>query len=90
MFIGLASKQCRFLELQLDLFMIYRNYVRPRCNGEHETPGQMLGFLPRRAKSSELLSWRQDWGWHSIHPLSTRESSIKATRERERERARCA
>ena len=34
----LASKRRRFLDLQLHLFMAYKNFVRPRFNGDKSTP----------------------------------------------------
>jgi hypothetical protein len=51
---------------------VYRNYVRRRFNhdGEEETPARLLGLLPRNLRRNEVLAWRQDWGDHSIHPMS--------------------
>ena len=66
----LVSKQRRYLDLGVQLWMAYRNYVRKRFNYDYESPAQMLGFVPRRMTCSELLSWRQDYGRQSIHPLS--------------------
>lgn len=79
----LASKQREFLDLQLNVFMAYRNYVRPRFNQEHRTPAQLLGFVPKRLKPAQLLGWRQDWGWYSTHPLSG-QTSIRDYRRWER------
>ncbi|MBL8747852.1 MAG: hypothetical protein JNK78_01735, partial [Planctomycetes bacterium] len=31
---------------------------------------KFLGLLPRNLVADEVLRWRQDWGEHSIHPLS--------------------
>ena len=31
---------------------------------------QRLGFVERRLTEEELLSWRQDWGRSSLHPLA--------------------
>ena len=53
----LASKRRRFLDLQLNMFVAYRNFVRPRYNGEMETPAQRLGFVDRRMSPNDLLSW---------------------------------
>ena len=66
----LVSKKRRYFDLGLQLWMAYRNYVRKRFNYDSESAGQMLGFVPRRMTATELLSWRQDWGRHSIHPLA--------------------
>jgi hypothetical protein len=62
----LASKQRRFLRLQLAIFQCYRNYVRPRTNGDPRTPAQRLGILPRRLGFERLLGWRQDFRERSI------------------------
>jgi transposase-like protein len=67
----LVSKTRRYLDLWLQLQMAYRNYVRVRFNHDRESPAQRLGFMPRRLKAKEVLSWRQDWGPRSVHPLST-------------------
>ena len=82
----LASKQRAFLDLQLNVFMTYRNFVRPRYNGERETPAQRLRLVAKPMSPGEVLSWRQDWGWFSVHPLSRRLSSIRNVRARERAR----
>ena len=65
----LASKKRRFLDLALQVFIAYRNYVRRRFNRDRASPAQMLGFVSRRMAEGELLTWRQDWGMDSIHPL---------------------
>jgi transposase-like protein len=68
----LVTKKAERLQEHLHLFMIYRNYVRRRFNRDEEvdTPARFLGLLPRNLQSSEVLAWRQDWGDHSIHPMS--------------------
>lgn len=68
----LISEKRRCLQLQLGLFAAYRNYVRKRHNkdAEDETPGVLLGLLPRALRPAEVLAWRQDWGPRSIHPMS--------------------
>src|SRR6185503_12643064 len=58
----LVSKRRRYLDLALQIFVSYRNYVRRRFNWDARSPAQKLGFMPRRVSESELLSWRQDWG----------------------------
>ena len=72
----LVSKKRRFLDLGLQIFIAYRNYVRRRFNYDHRSPAQMLGFAPRRLREPELLSWRQDWGERSIHPLARGSESV--------------
>jgi len=78
----LVSKKRRYLDLGMALWMAYRNYVRRRFNHDEQSPAQMLGFVPRRMRPSELLSWRQDWGQESIHPLARDGASIVAWRGR--------
>ena len=78
----LASKKRRYLDLGLQLFMAYRNFVRKRFNYDEESPAQLLGFAPRRLRPGEVLSWRQDWNEESIHPLSLRGTSIESWRRR--------
>ncbi len=65
----LASKKRRYLDLGLHLHMAYRNFVRRRFNDDRESPAELLGFAPRRLSETEALSWRQDWGRRSVHPL---------------------
>ena len=72
----LASKKRRYLDLGLQLFVAYRNYVRRRFNPDQFSAAQKLGFAPRRLSASELLSWRQDWGKASIHPLARQNESV--------------
>lgn len=78
----LVSKKRRFLDLGLQLWSAYRNYVRRRFNHDEESPAQLLGFAPRRLSPGELLAWRQDWGPRSVHPLSSGALSIEAERGR--------
>jgi transposase-like protein len=67
----LVSKKGWCLDLALQVFMAYRNYVRRRFNRDRASPAQMLGFVRRRMGWHELVSWRQDWGPElSIHPLA--------------------
>lgn len=72
----LVSKRRRYLDLGLQLWMAYRNLVRKRFNRDEESPAQLLGFVRRRMSCRETLSWRQDWGRRSIHPLSRMGASI--------------
>ena len=66
----LVSKKFRFLDLQLHLYAAYRNFIRPRFNGEQESPAMLVGWLPQCLSANQVLSWRQDWGGLSGHPLS--------------------
>ncbi len=72
----LASKKRRYLDLALQIFASYRNYVRRRFNTDDFSPAQKLGFVPQRLSESELISWRQDWERASIHPLARASESI--------------
>lgn len=85
----LASKQGRFLDLQLQVFRAYKNFVRPRFNGERETPAMVLGLIRQKLEPGDLLSWRQDWGWFSPHPV-VGGPSIRAVRARDRQLGRAA
>ncbi len=72
----LVSKKRRYLDLGVQMWMAYRNYVRRRFNYDEASPAQMLGYVHRRMKPGQLLSWRQDWGGRSIHPLSRCVTSV--------------
>lgn len=68
----LVSKECKCLIQQVQLFLVYRNYMRRRFNydREEETPAKLLGLLPRALRGMEVLAWRQDWGQLSVDPMS--------------------
>jgi transposase-like protein len=66
----LVSKKRRWLDVALHVFITYRNYVRRRFNGDSLSPAVKLRLAPRRMTPGELLSWRQEDGERSIHPLS--------------------
>ena len=85
----LASKMRQFLNLQLHLFMAYKNFVRPRFNGDKQTPAMVLGLVRERMAPTDLLSWRQDWGWFSPHPLGGR-LTLRKARARDRRRGQAA
>lgn len=72
----LVSKRRRWLDVALHVFIAYRNLVRQRFNHDTESPAQMLGFVPRRLTPWEVLSWRQDGGPRSIHPLAGNGESV--------------
>ena len=73
----LVSKKRRYLDLGLHVHMAYRNLVRRRFNYDEESPAQLLGFAPRRLTPHEVLSWRQERGRDSVHPLSRRGESVR-------------
>src|SRR6185295_2853151 len=52
----LCSKKRRYLDLGLQIFITYRNYVRRRFNFDRESPAQLLGFVERRLSETEVLS----------------------------------
>jgi hypothetical protein len=66
----LVSKKRRYLDLALQMFITYRNYVRTRFNRDKESPAMKLGIVRRRLTVQEVVGWRQDWGKRSIHPLA--------------------
>ena len=72
----LVSKRGWCLDLHLQLFMAYRNYVRPRFNYDKKSPAALLGFVNRNMRPTELLGWRQDWAQRSIHPLARQSESV--------------
>lgn len=72
----LVSKKRRYLDIGIHAFIAYRNLVRRRFNYDTASPAEMLGILPRRLTPGEVLSWRQDGGVLSIHPLATRGQSV--------------
>jgi len=74
----LVSKKRRYLDIALHLWIAYRNYVRRRFNYDESSPAEQLGFVGRRMRPGELLSWRQDWGRRSLHPLSRGTARVQA------------
>ena len=68
----LVSKKRRYLDICLHVYIAMRNLVGKRFGRDSESPAQMLGFVPRRLRVGEILSWRQDWGALSGHPLHRR------------------
>ncbi|MFY9345884.1 MAG: hypothetical protein WAT39_25555 [Planctomycetota bacterium] len=69
----LVTKKAERLQNHLAIFIAYRNYVRRRFNRDQkrQTPAVLLGLVPRNLDRQEVLAWRQDWGDHSIHPMSS-------------------
>ena len=80
----LVSKRRRYLDIALHVFIAYRNYVRRRFNRDECSPAQRLGLLPRRLTIGRLLSWRQEAGRRSLHPLARRAESVESWQERRR------
>jgi transposase-like protein len=78
----LVSKARRYLRVQLYVFAAYRNFVRRRINRKEPTPAEELGFLEQTARFEDLLTWRQDWKWQSIHPIGRGTECIAAMRGR--------
>ncbi len=68
----LVTKERECLRGHMNLFLVYRNYIRKRFNRDQEahSPGVRLGLLERNLTVAETLGWRQDWGPRSIHPQS--------------------
>lgn len=81
----LCSKRRGYLWLQLELYRAYKNFVRPRFNTDQSTPAMVLGFCQSRFSPTDLVSWRQDWGWFSPHPIQGHKT-IRRVRAEERAR----
>ena len=64
----LVSKAYRYLNMQLGMYMTWRNWVRPRFNRDRKCPGEIAGIAGRRLRPGELVGWRQDWGERSPSP----------------------
>jgi hypothetical protein len=77
----LHSKLRRYLDLQMELFSAYRNYVRTRTNHDPRSPAKCLGFVERRLTADEALSWSQRFGERSVAiPCETRHAVIVTQR----------
>jgi len=76
----LVSKKGWCLDLQLELAIAYRNYVRTRFNYDSLSPAQMLGFVREQPKPTQLMTWRQDWGVDSLYPFDASGRSTVAER----------
>ncbi|MEM7199676.1 MAG: hypothetical protein AAF628_05380 [Planctomycetota bacterium] len=75
----LVIKRRWFLNLQLEIYAAFRNFVRPRFNGERKTPAQWVGWVDAPLSPNQLMAWRQDWGPRSGHPSSDSASPIHPT-----------
>jgi hypothetical protein len=53
----------------LGLYYAWKDFVRPRFNGEQRSPAQHVGLTKRRWEHDELVRWRLDLGKASIHAL---------------------
>jgi len=75
-----VTKQGKYLDGHLSMWIAYRNYHRNRFNRDKGlTPAMVCGFVPRPLTKGEMLSWRQDWGpGCSTHPLSPWGESVEA------------
>ncbi len=73
----LVSKKRCFLNLQLHIYTAYRNFTRPRFNFDRDTPAMLVGWLPQKLRLNQVLSWRQDWGTRSGHPLDRNAKPIE-------------
>ena len=74
----LVSKKQRWLDVALHIFIAYRNLVRRRFNTDEASAAQIAGWVRRRLRVEEVLSWRQIFGRRSIHPLARNQQSIEA------------
>ena len=74
----LVSKKQRWFDVSIHIFIAYRNLVRRRFNRDKFSAGQLAGWISRRLRLEELLSWRQCFGRRSIHPLARKEQSIES------------
>ncbi|MEO0631261.1 MAG: hypothetical protein AAFY46_11130 [Planctomycetota bacterium] len=72
----LVSKHRWFLNLQLEIYAAYRNFTRPRFNRDRKTPAELVGWMKRRLRIGEVLSWRQDFGDMSGHPTSRQARAV--------------
>ena len=72
----LVSKRRRFLQMQLGIFAMYRNYVRVRFNSDVKqraaSPAMRIGYEHGFFSSEDCVGWRQVFGRLSIHPLEVR------------------
>ena len=76
----LVSKKREFLDLHLQMYMAYRNYVRPRFNRDWLSPAELLRIVGNQVRPTQVLGWRQDWRKRSIHPLAASRSTGRTLR----------
>ena len=73
----LVSKAYKYLNLQLGMYMAWRNWARPRFNRDKKCPGEIAGIASRRLRPGELIGWRQDWGGRSPSPYGNGERAVE-------------
>ncbi len=56
----LVSKSRVWLARHSWLFVAYRNYIRPRFNGETRTPGELIGVQKGKIDFGDILDYRLD------------------------------
>ncbi len=62
----LVSKQRGFLDQAFQMYMAWKNYVRPRFNRDKDTPAMFAGLVSRPLSPGELVGWRQDFGQEKL------------------------
>ena len=55
----LASKRRSWLEKHAWIYVAFRNYVRPRFNGDESTPGMVIGVQKKMWRFEDLLGWNR-------------------------------
>ena len=63
------SKSRLWLWWLLGIYLVWKNFVRPRFNGERKTAAQRAGLTTRRWRVEDLFAWRHDLGEISIRPF---------------------
>ena len=63
------SKRALMLFAHLGLYYAWKNFVRPRFNGDLKCPAQYVELTKRRWEHAELVRWRLDLGKASIQAL---------------------
>jgi len=66
------SKKGWSLSDHLGAYLAYKNFARPRFNGELATPAQLVGLTDRPWTLLEALRWRLDLGRASMLSLPDR------------------
>jgi len=64
------SKSRLWLWWLLGIYLVWKNFVRPRFNGERKSAAQRAGLTRRRWRVEDLFAWRQDLGAISIRPFA--------------------
>ena len=66
------AKRALQLWAHLGVYYAWKNFVRPRFNGDQECPAQIVKLTDRRWGETELVRWRLDLGKASIVSLPDR------------------